>query len=177
MPVTRKFFFGRKDGPLACYRTDIAITDPETGRNDVYMERWVLSTRYGALRLHHILRSDGDRDLHDHPFDFWSLLLTNGYTEVAPGGFDNVSPRPAPSAPGKIVLGRELPDVSKWWPRFSVVRKKAEDLHRLELTAGPVWTLVWSGPVRREWGFQTPDGWIAHDRYDLYKRLKADPGA
>lgn len=109
-----------------------------------YMHRWILRTPWGTLRLHHILRSDADRHLHDHPFDFTSFLLTGGYTEETPGK-------------------GEMRQV-KWWPRFSVVRKKAEDLHKLILEK-PLWTFVISGPKTRAWGFQTELGWINHKEY------------
>lgn len=107
------------------------------GRNDIgnYMHRWYLQTPWFTVRLHHILRSDEARALHDHPWDFCSLLLSGGYLEVRQ-------------------------DVVKWWPRFSIVRRRAEDLHRLVIPK-PVWTLVITGPKRREWGFRLPTGeWI-----------------
>ena len=59
---------------------------------DGYMERWWLveaaadKTRK-AMRLHHVLRSDLDRALHDHPWDNASLLLRGGYWEVVPGAY------------------------------------------------------------------------------------------
>lgn len=99
-----------------------------------YMRRWIIRTPFGDLRLHHILSSDRDGDLHDHPFDFTSLLLTGGYVEHTPQG-------------------------SRFWPRFSVVRKKAEDAHRLELVF-PIWTLVFTRGYRRKWGFHTEKGWV-----------------
>src|SRR5207249_3630974 len=39
------------------------------------MRRWTLRTPIGMLRVHHILRSDSDRDYHDHPMDFVSLIF------------------------------------------------------------------------------------------------------
>jgi hypothetical protein len=53
-----------------------------------YMHRWIFKHPWGTVRLHHILRSDDDRHLHDHPFNFVSLLLTGGYTEVTADGVD-----------------------------------------------------------------------------------------
>jgi hypothetical protein len=78
--------------------------------------------------------------MHDHPFDFVSVLLSGGYTEHTPAGV-------------------------KRWPRFSVVRKGAEDAHRLEVDR-PVWTLVFGGKVRREWGFVTPEGYLTRTQYE-----------
>lgn len=122
---------------LRAYRSDITLGDL------VYMHRWTLATRFGSVRFHHILRSDADRHLHDHPFSFITFLLSNGYVE-------------------------HLQDRPRWRPRFSVLWRPAEMLHRLELIE-PVWTFVITGPVRREWGFMTEDGWIHHTKYDAWK--------
>ena len=110
------------------------------------MHRWIFLTPWGTLRLHHILRSDEDRHLHDHPFDFTSFLLTGSYMEVQPDQED-------PQRHRAVVR-----------PRFSIVRKKAENLHKLILDK-PVWTFVIGRPKRREWGFQTERGWIHHRQY------------
>lgn len=89
---------------------------------------------YG-IRIHHIYRSDSGRDLHDHPFDFISIIIAGpGYTEYTKAG-------------------------ARFYPQFSIIRRRAEDLHRLELTA-PVWTVVLRGPRRKRWGFATEDGWV-----------------
>ena len=135
-------YFRKRLGPLT-FVSDL-LTD--------YMRRRMVWTPWGTLRLHHILASDAGRDLHDHPWDFTSLLLTAGYKEHLPGG------------------------AVKVWPRFSIVRHQAEDLHSLELT-GPILTLVVSGPVRRDWGFSTDQGWLSHKVYDgvsMGKRGAAD---
>jgi hypothetical protein len=47
-----------------------------------YMHRWLVRTPWFTLRIHHILRSDNERDLHDHPFDFTSFIFKGSYTEV-----------------------------------------------------------------------------------------------
>lgn len=106
------------------------------GRSDIgdYMHRWICETPFGAVRLHHILRSDEARALHDHPWTFCSLLISGGYWEVTDAG-------------------------RTWWPRFSVRRVRAETPHRLILDS-PVWTLVVTGPKAREWGFHTDSGWM-----------------
>lgn len=114
-----------------------------------YMRRWLIQLTRGALRLHNIVRSDADPDMHDHPFDFTSFLLTGGYTEELPGSAGTTS--------------------RVYHPRFSIVRKRAEDLHRLDLTDGPVWTIVLTGPRRRDWGFMTAAGWVPWREYESRK--------
>lgn len=127
------------------------------GRSDiyfggsVYMRRWKLVDRsFFGVRLHNILRSDSDRELHDHPFTFLSIILRGGYFE-------------------HTADGRRT-----WYGPGSVVVRSGEALHRLELPR-PAWTLVLRGPNRRTWGYLTPTGWRAWDlfineRYHVPKR-------
>lgn len=106
-----------------------------------YMERFhLLRGRRQSIRLHHLLTDDPDRDLHDHPWDFTSLLLTGAYRETTPDG----------------VTVHEAP---------AIVTRRAEELHRLELLDGPMWTYVVCGLVRRPWGFMTAAGWVPWQRY------------
>jgi hypothetical protein len=46
-----------------------------------YLIRWAINTPLLGIKLHHILRSDEDRDLHDHPWSFLSVILWGGYWE------------------------------------------------------------------------------------------------
>lgn len=100
-----------------------------------YMHRLILRIPFiGTLRIHHIMRSDLADALHDHPFDFWSIILVGSYFEVLKGG--------------------EV----KFWPRWSFICRKAETPHRI-IVDEPVWTLVWAGPNRRKWGFWINNVW------------------
>lgn len=118
-----------------------------------YMRRWTLFTPWGMLRLHHILRGDSREHLHDHPMDFASLILKGGYVEYRP----NREPRTF--KPGSVVV------------------RKAEDLHALEMLDGDAWTLVLASPVRRDWGFATEEGWVSAGQYDSWKAKRDQKGA
>lgn len=140
------------------------------GRDDIvfgdktYMRRWLLPQRWWpraltkflpGIRVHNIMTSDEDRALHCHPFDFMTIILKGGYTEY--------------TADGK----------SRFYGPGSILFRKAETLHRLELPGtdiytrrhdgillhegryeDPAWTFVIRGPIRRTWGFQTDQGWV-----------------
>jgi hypothetical protein len=143
-----------------------------------YMRRWILRTPWGTLRLHNILRSDLDRDLHDHPFDFVSIIIGGpGYYETTRWVVKDASTvEPEDRGPLATIWDpqepytlREVVLHEKFHPRFSVIRRKAEDLHRLRLDK-PVWTLVISGPWKRHWGFETERGWVHWREY-----VGADP--
>jgi len=115
-----------------------------------YMRRWVLFTPWGMLRLHHIMRSDSREHHHDHPMDFMSFILWGGYIEYRP------DQPPRTFRPG------------------SINTRKAEDLHSLELLGKSAWTFVIAGPVRRQWGFATEDGWIKAGEYDAWKARRKE---
>lgn len=118
-------------------------------RGELYLVRYrLLKTPWFSIYLHHILRSDDERALHDHPFNFTSLLLWGRYTEWRPG----------PEGPEPEY---QVPTHRGW---LSIGRRKAADLHRITLEK-PVWTLFIRGPVIREWGFQTSAGWVPYKTF------------
>jgi hypothetical protein len=111
--------------------------DEITLGGDLYMRRYWL-TPIGvspSMRFHQIMLSDIGTDLHDHPWDFTSVILHGTYIETTRHG-DTTFTAPA------------------------VIFRNAETLHRLTLPNGPVWTLVTTDKVRRRWGFQTDQGWV-----------------
>lgn len=123
---------------------------------DGYMSRWIERDPWGTTRLHHILTSDDGRDFHDHPFNFTSLILSGGYVEHVPG------------CTCAVDLYEHVRRMSacRYYGPGSIVRRRAEDFHRLELVNGPAWTLVRSSRYFREWGFLLPTGeWVQHDKY------------
>lgn len=111
------------------------------GEAGEYMRRYHLEfTRDRSIRFHHILASDPMLNLHDHPWDFVSVMLAGAYTEITPDG----------------PVRYEAP---------CVILRSAGQLHRLVLEA-PVWTYVVCGRVRRRWGYQTEDGWVPWTRHE-----------
>lgn len=116
--------------------------DVQIGKlNDTYMERWwvIPRNRFFNIYLHHFLRSDDDRALHDHPWINCSILLEGRYTEhtISAGGVNHRV---------EYVAGA----IKCRGPRYA---------HRVELTHGPCWSLFITGPNVRHWGFHCPNGW------------------
>lgn len=102
----------------------------------LYLRRYfIYRSKNFRIFLHNIRLSDQDRDLHDHPWDFKTTLLSGAYNEKLPNGLDRV--------------------VGKGY----TLDNKAEHTHALRLLCGPMWTLVRAGPARRVWGFHTQEGW------------------
>jgi hypothetical protein len=105
-----------------------------------YMRRFYLRRGSPGARFHQIVASDPGRDMHNHPWDYVTRLLSGAYTEHTPDG-----------------------DVLYEAPCTLV--RKARQLHRLELADGPVWTYFVTGRFQRNWGFMTAAGWVRYQDY------------
>ena len=156
------------------FKPHLILTNP----HGIYLRRWFMTPwsaddhprkawRLPNIYLHNMQQSDDDRALHDHPWDNMSIVLWGGYIE-------HVFERPP-------VEGLELPRVIQKRRRMgSIIRRKAEDAHRLELHESfdskvtryaratacvsaaipaptvklkPCWTIFITWRKRREWGF------------------------
>lgn len=133
------------------------------GKDELYLRRFfIFRTRMFPnfrIFLHFINRSDDDRHLHDHPWDFTSLILAGGYDEELP--------------PPQWLL-EDMKKYADWKVhRYlevrepgDILRNKAEHTHRVQLRDGkPAWTLVQAGKARRIWGFHTESGWVDWRKY------------
>jgi hypothetical protein len=130
------------------------LPEPDFIIGDDYLQRWWLAKieaehdadRYQPFKghtrmttdhnayLHRCTGSDEDSAFHDHPWANASLILEGEYIEHTPiGRFVR--------GPGDMVF------------------RRADELHRLEIKQGPVWSLFVTGNKVREWGFDCPNGW------------------
>lgn len=115
-----------------------------TGTDEVYLRRLhLIMTPFFGVKLHWIFLPDAGRDLHDHPWSFFSLVLRGGYTEL-------MRLTPTLSRQSRV----------RWW-NF----KRASAAHRIESVRPGTITLVINGPKLREWGFYTPTGWMHWREY------------
>lgn len=127
----------------------------ETG--EVLFYRWrLLKLGKTELYLHHYMKSDSARGLHDHPWK-WAVALPlyPGYTEHRAQG-----QALQPYSPVVVRFRKRTP--------ASLYRLGITDFHRIELDKGPSWSLFLAGPRVKQWGFLYPDG-----RYELHPD---DPG-
>lgn len=123
------------------------IPDP-VGGQFTYMSRLrILQTPWFGIYIHWIYLPDTDRYLHDHPWNFFSMILSGGYSEQIESG--------------KVIQRR----------RFSFAFRKAERFHRIvKLNRIPTKTLCIVGRRRRDWGFDTDRGWERWDEYIFGER-------
>ena len=107
-----------------------------------------------GIRIHRILRSDTDRHLHDHPWGSMSIVLCGGYLEVMP-----LDPNQDPALD-------ETQTIAVWRKPGAIVFRKAHSRHRLVLPEGKdCWSMFWTGPYRKGWGFYTAQGFVPWRKY------------
>ena len=132
-----------------------------------YLERYYLflkdrTTFPFNIFLHKFLKSD-EEDLHDHPWDFISIILWGGYWEYF---YDNQNDYVFEDDLSKDNLRL----VRKWRGMFSIAYSNAEKLHRVQLDKEngkdkTCWTIFIPLRQIREWGFLGKEGWINNTKY------------
>lgn len=96
-----------------------------------------------SILLHHIVRADDDDALHDHPWDFTTQILSGGYRERTPLYWGHKNGQG--DGPDKFTNTDQGEGV--------LLHRVAESLHLITAVQPDTWTLVTTGPRRREWGF------------------------
>lgn len=107
----------------------------------LYLRRLhLVQTPWFAIMLHWIVRPDPQPDPHDHPVSFLSVVLRGGYTELR-------------GTAGERHRVRWI----NWIP--------AGYVHRIIEAAPNTLTLAFAGPVVRQWGHLTAQGWVPWREY------------
>lgn len=102
------------------------------GTNDcIYLIRYTITMFGHSLRLHHWLFDDDQRYKHDHGSDMYILILKGGYTDISDAGDDHVT-------------------------AGSFRHRPAEWRHTVRLDPDGCWSLLYTPPQRRHWGFWLP---------------------
>lgn len=142
--VTEKVLGGRPGARWAFLEGfDIGI------EGDPYLDRLrIIQTPLFGFYLHHIHRPDRDRDPHDHPWSFLSVIIAGSYREkIWPDKRD----------PQKYITRNRK--------RWSPGRLRRGSAHIITSMNGPLWTLVLTGPRRGEWGFWTDGSFVPWREY------------
>lgn len=100
--------------------------------------------RTGGFYLHRLDAPDSGAP-HDHPWTFWSFVVTGSYTEDVYHDAE--------------ILDRAETHHRKRW---SVHRMSMDSAHLITHIEPHTRTIVLRGPRRRLWGFWTKDGWVSH---------------
>lgn len=125
---------------------------PDRFGTNEYLDRYYLlfnkngtkneDRHYSFNAFLHQFKSSDEPIVHSHPWNWCSIVLTDGYWEHYKDGS------------------------KKWRKPFDVCFRKAEDYHWIELKYGTnPWTLFLHGKRRREWGFLINDKEVSWKDY------------
>jgi hypothetical protein len=105
--------------------------------------------------LHDIFEPDADRDPHNHPWSFISIVLRGRYEEKVHYEPEQEMSGVSPAHP-----------ITKKHGRFSIHRMDGEAAHRITYAAPGLKTLIIRGPRKpKGWGFFTRDGYVPWQKY------------
>lgn len=120
---------------------------PEPSGERTYLKRLrIVQTPWFGLYVHWIYLPDNDRDPHDHPWNFTSMVLRGGYTEVLHTSRDDCA----------------MHEHRRW----SIHRMPTHLAHGIVRLQPRTITLIFTGRRSRDWGFWTEDGWVPWREYD-----------
>lgn len=129
--------------------------------HDTYLMRWyVIRTKWFGLFIHKFLRSDEDRALHDHPWNFIVIPIWRGYIEYS----ERIS------SFYDLELGHRLtsrtPIKRRVYPIISSRYRNRNFRHRVELINNkPAWSIFIRFEGKRVWGFWLNNKFISSAKW------------
>lgn len=141
----------------------------EDCNHDPYLSRWfLLRTKWLYVFIHKFHRSDEDRALHDHPWNYISIILKHGYWEHS----EDICPDCLGHSPNWCplvvhcwrCLSTGLIKQTRFIKPGSIIWRPATWRHRIELInlgePKQAWTIIFRFRRIRDWGFWTADGFV-----------------
>jgi hypothetical protein len=130
------------------------------GRNDQGEQGESKYKRLPNVRVHHILRPDLDRHLHDHPWNARTIVLRGWYVEERPGSAYIADCKVVRLLPGEGY--REVHSREQGYTG----RLLFGEYHRIcEVPADGVWTLFFTWKKQGTWGFNVSGLKVPHRQY------------
>ncbi len=103
------------------------------------------------IYIHKICKSDEDKHMHSHPWDFLSFILSGSYSQSC---WEDAK-----------TFGTTRFD------QFDSVELKKRNYHQIRLNTPHVWTLVFAWGKYEPWGYLVDGGFVGHK---LYRALKGE---
>lgn len=107
-----------------------------------HFKRWeIIKTPFFSIWLHGIYKKDEDSHLHNHPWDFISIILKGSYIEQTENGFNEMSF-------GKVNI------------------RSGSKFHKIyKLKTPSIYTLFFATKVKREWGYNLDGKFVNNITY------------
>ncbi len=141
----------------ALLRKLFLVKEIKSKTGTLHFQRFRLLDIEDSLRIyvHRISASDEDAHMHDHPWDFRSLILRGSYTEES------------------VAHVGQTP-VTRTYTPGTVIEHEYSDFHQITLNTPVVWSLVVATGMRHPWGYLVNERWVPQDTYRDWKNGKLD---
>jgi hypothetical protein len=156
LPLPRREVIGPPDCPIILRWT--LLGEP------TWPGRWPFK-----VMVHRFPPNADDRDAHDHPRPFVTLVLRGGYDDDVPCPTCRGTARRDATSDPLVEVPCECGDGLVPGDRVrapALRRRRAEYAHRTRVLPSGAWTVVVMGPVRRPWGFWRAGGWWPFRDYE-----------
>lgn len=123
--------------------------------NHPFLEIWKLDHRkptswwqiWRRIAVHHFVDDEWSDTSHDHPFDFWTIILFGGYLETIERS------------------NRSRYDVARRPGGFRFVKAEVRHTTKLLSKEDGCWTITFRSPERRAWGYWVDNKFIPWQKY------------
>jgi hypothetical protein len=119
----------------------------------LHFRRWkIFKFKYCALYFHGIYHKDEEKHLHNHPWNYASLILKGGIYEIYQ----------------KDINSREC---FHYVGPLSFIKRKASWFHKLRILKDdkPVYTLFFTWGKEKDWGYNVSGMFVNHQKYRILK--------
>ncbi len=139
------------------------IKEIKSKSGELHFRRWrLLETPWLNIYIHGIYKEDEEAHLHDHPWNYLSIIL-RGYFSERTLNYEVITDQKQ-----KEWKRRKIEETVVGPSSF--VFRKAETFHKIQkLHSKSVYTLFFTGKRKREWGYDVDGRWIDHA---TYRKLK-----
>lgn len=131
------------------------------------LRRTLLAGRVGKLLLHRFLPGANDRDYHDHPRPFITIVYRGGYDDIQPCRSCDGDGRGGDylGIPCEDCWGNGIGKVDRV-RAFTIRYRSAEHAHITRVHDDGAKTIVVMGPLVRAWGFVRDGRWWPWAKYE-----------
>ncbi len=127
------------------------VKEIKSKSGELHFKRWeILSTKWFNIYIHAIYKADEEEHLHDHPWDYTSIVLHGTFVEKQRA---NLIGEIAAYTYNHLHFG-------------SIIKRKATTFHKiLKLESDVIYTLFITSPKYRVWGYDVDNNWVDFETY------------
>ena len=151
--MTRKLASGKKSTSWVFFEKRFEIPDYDNPKGEPSRIRWrLLHTPWFGIYIHKWNKPDPRPTLHNHPWNFISIILWGRYAESRHDY--------------SMGVGNRFDVVKRW-----INIKGRSDFHTVIGVIKPTWSLMFVGKTHQDWGYKDKGKYISFDKHPHSKEF------